>query len=442
MSDGGILQPFLGGIQATVSVILTISFGVAFSQFGLLDSDAATKISKTSVKVLLPCLLIHNLGKQLNPETAFEYVPIIIWAIVYNVLSIFLGRLLCKVFNLPRWTIPAIAFNNTTSFPLLLIQSLEATPVLARLVGPGEDVSDAVTRARTYFLVSAVVSHALTFGIGGGELNGDDEDASQNGKDSSSSCSSSDADPQERYRDDPESQDQDQSEESSAPITSLLPHIVHHHAHRAHHHTHSTLSRTLSRLPSPLASTLRAIYTFFTPPLIGGILGALIGLTPPLQALFFNPSTEGGYLNAWLTQSIKNVGQLFVTLQVVVVGVKLAEALRREKRGESGTGTLEWGPVGTVVFVRYFVWPAISVALVYVLAAKTAWLPQNPMLWFTMMLMPAGPSAMKVMVLADVADADDKDKMIIAKFLAIIYALSPLMTLALIGGLEACNAAM
>jgi hypothetical protein len=41
------------------------------------------------------------------------------------------------------------------------------------------------------------------------------------------------------------------------------------------------------------------------------------------------------------------------------------------------------------------------------------------MLWFTMMLMPAGPSAMKVMVLADVADAEHKDKMIIAKFLAV-----------------------
>lgn len=41
------------------------------------------------------------------------------------------------------------------------------------------------------------------------------------------------------------------------------------------------------------------------------------------------------------------------------------------------------------------------------------------MLWFVMMLMPAGPSAMKVMVLADVANAEHKDKMIIAKFLAV-----------------------
>lgn len=41
------------------------------------------------------------------------------------------------------------------------------------------------------------------------------------------------------------------------------------------------------------------------------------------------------------------------------------------------------------------------------------------MLWFVMMLMPAGPSAMKVMVLADVADAEQRDKMVIAKFLAV-----------------------
>jgi hypothetical protein len=62
---------------------------------------------------------------------------------------------------------------------------------------------------------------------------------------------------------------------------------------------------------------------------------------------------------------------------------------------------------------------SISIALIYAIAAKTSWLPENPMLWFVMMLMPAGPSAMKVMVLADVADAEQKDKMVIAKFLAV-----------------------
>lgn len=443
----GIVQPLLGGIQATVSVILTITFGVAFSQFGLLDADAASKISKTSVKVLLPCLLINNLGNQLKPETAYEYVPIIIWAIIYNVLSIVLGRVLCRVFNLPRWTIPAIAFNNTTSLPLLLIQSLETTGILSPLVSKGEETSEAVSRARTYFLVSAVVSHALTFGIGGSELKGDDEDSTegdskkQNGNGNGAQL---DGAPRQRYRDDPEAQedDEDDNESSdSAPETSLLPHAVHHRAHRINKHTHTVVNSSIERLPSWLQTAITAVYNFMTPPLIGALIGGIIGLAPPLHTLFFADSNEGGYFNAWLTQSIKNVGQLFVTLQVVVVGVKLAQALRKEKRGED-TGKLEWTPIAIVSVVRYIIWPAISIALVWALAAKTSWLPENPMLWFTMMLMPAGPSAMKVMVLADVADAEHKDKMIIAKFLAIIYAISPLMTLSVIGSLQACNAAM
>jgi predicted permease len=374
--SSGIVQPLLGGIQATVSVIITIGFGVAFSQFGLLDADAASKISKTSVKVLLPCLLINNLGKQLKPETAYEYVPIIstylsklivwtiiltlrlVWAIIYNVLSILLGRVLCRIFNLPRWTVPAVAFNNTTSLPLLLIESLQTTGILTPLVGKGEETSDAVTRARTYFLVSAVVSHALTFGLGGSELKGDDEDGpgdnkKQNGHDNGA--------PRQRYRDDPEAQEDDENEDEddsdSAPDTSLLPHAVNHHVHRVNKKTNTVVNRFMEKLPGFLQRAILAVYEFMTPPLVGALIGGVIGFAPPLHKLFFADSNEGGYFNAWLTQSIKNVGQLFVTLQVVVVGVKLAQALRKEKRGEN-TGTLNWLPVTIVAVVRYFIWPA------------------------------------------------------------------------------------
>lgn len=375
--SSGIVQPLLGGIQATVSVIITIGFGVAFSQFGLLDADAASKISKTSVKVLLPCLLINNLGKQLKPETAYEYVPIIstylaklivwsailtsklVWAIIYNVLSIILGRVLCRIFRLPRWTIPAVAFNNTTSLPLLLIESLETTGILTPLVGKGEETSDAVTRARTYFLVSAVVSHALTFGLGGSELKGDDEDGADDNKKQNSHDGGA---PRQRYRDDPEAQDEDEDDEDeddsdSAPDTSLLPHTVNHHVHRANKKTNAAVNGFMEKLPGFLQRAILAVYNFMTPPLVGALIGGVIGLAPPLHKLFFADSNEGGYFNAWLTQSIKNVGQLFVTLQVVVVGVKLAQALRKEKRGEN-TGTLNWLPVTIVAVVRYFIWPA------------------------------------------------------------------------------------
>lgn len=266
--------------------------------------------------------------------------------------------MLCKVFNLPRWTIPAIAFNNTTSLPLLLIQSLETTGILTPLVNKGEEPSEAVSRARTYFLVSAVVSHALTFGIGGSELKGDDEDPPEDSKKQSDNSNGNGASRQ-RYRDDPEAQDDesDDDDSDSAPETSLLPHAVHHRAHLVNKRTHTVVNRSMDKLPGFLQRAILAIYGFMTPPLIGALIGGIIGFAPPLHTAFFANSNEGGIFNAWLTQSIKNVGQLFVTLQVVVVGVKLAQALRKEKRGEE-TGTLNWAPVTIVAVVRYIIWPA------------------------------------------------------------------------------------
>lgn len=281
----------------------------------------------------------------------------LVWAVIYNVLSIMLGRVLCRVFNLPRWTIPAVAFNNTTSLPLLLIQSLETTGILTPLVSKGEETSEAVSRARTYFLVSAVVSHALTFGIGGDELKGDDEDPPEDNKTQNENGNGDEA-PRQRYRDDPEAQEDDDDDDSSdsAPETSLLPHAIHHRAHRASKRTHKVVHRSMEKLPAWLQTAITAVYNFMTPPLIGAIIGGVIGLAPPLHTLFFANSTEGGYLNAWLMQSIKNVGQLFVTLQVIVVGVKLAQALRKEKRGED-CGNLNWLPVTIVAVVRYMIWP-------------------------------------------------------------------------------------
>lgn len=273
--------------------------------------------------------------------------------------------MLCRVFNLPRWTVPAIAFNNTTSLPLLLIQSLETTGILSPLVSKGEETSEAVSRARTYFLVSAVVSHALTFGIGPSELKGDNEDGpedSKKQKNGEESDAQRDGAPRQRYRDDPEAQEDDNEDDDddssdSAPETSLLPRTVRRGLHKTNKHTHSIVNLSMEKLPSFLQVAITAVYNFMTPPLVGAIIGAVIGLAPPLHRLFFADSNEGGYLNAWLTQSIKNVGQLFVTLQVVVVGVKLAQALRKEKRGEN-IEKLNWTPVVIVSVVRYIIWPA------------------------------------------------------------------------------------
>lgn len=90
-------------------------------------------------------LQISNVGSQLEAETAFRYVPLLIWSLAYNVASILIGIVVTRVLKLPNWTTPALAFNNTTSLPLLLVQSLQSTGVLdSLLMGDGDSSSDAV----------------------------------------------------------------------------------------------------------------------------------------------------------------------------------------------------------------------------------------------------------------------------------------------------------
>lgn len=83
------------------------------------------------------------------------------------------------------------------------------------------------------------------------------------------------------------------------------------------------------------------------------------------------------------------------------------------------------------------------------------------MLWFSMMLMPIGPSAMILVALTDVIDASENMKMTIAKFLTvsdvekkvdpsswlltkmkISYAITPLICFSVVGALKATEAAI
>lgn len=85
---------------------------------------------------------------------------------------------------------------------------------------------------------------------------------------------------------------------------------------------------------------------------------------------------------------------------------------------DTGTG-LPLGTVLCVIFIRFILWPAISIPLVWALATYTSILPNDPILYFTLMIMPVGPTAMKVLALADVSGASQKVRMSIAKFLTV-----------------------
>ena len=409
---------FLAALQASASVLLTIWYGVIAAQARFLDANAAKQLSRLGVSMLLPALLMTNIGSQLEPATVTRYVPVLVWALTYNLVSLAVGMAATRLFGLPKWVTPAIAFNNTTSLPLLLIQALGSTGAMDQLLRSESDtVSAAVDRARSYLLVSSIIGNSLTFGFGGELLGAQDEDP----------------------RDELDTTLRDGTTTSDTEVeddeqTSLLPSAVTAYKSRAARSGYTAAIAVWDVLPAWAQTVTARVTRFVSPPVFGAAAGTVIGLVPALSRALFGDPADGGYFTAWLTSSLKNLGELFVTLQVIVVGVKLAVGLRG--RGEA-TGRLPGLSVLFVLGMRFVVWPVVSIAVISVLVARTDVLGDDPVLWFVMMLMPTGPPAMKLTALAEATHADDEEKMAITKFLSLSYALSPLITPTIMMSLKA-----
>jgi predicted permease len=191
---------------------------------------------------------------------------------------------------------------------------------------------------------------------------------------------------------------------------------------------------------------LLLLYDFLNAPLLGAALGVIIGLTPPLHRAFFNNTYNGGVFTAWLTESWKNIGSLFVPLPLIVAGISLYTAYQEGKEASSTSQTSI--PKATTAFIlgiRFILWPVLSIGAIYLITSKTGkggFLSDDPMLWFAMMLMPTGPPAMKLITMVQVSDAGVDDERRIAGILTISYIVSPVMAFIVVGALKASQRAI
>ncbi|KAJ5165614.1 Auxin efflux carrier [Penicillium coprophilum] len=424
MPNEGLVVPFLGALQACVSVLLTMCYGFAARRLQLIHETTINDMLGLGVKLLLPALLIVHLGEQLRLGTAMNYIPVIIWSVLYTSASIGFAHFLSRLLVLPQWVTPACAFNNTTSLPLLLLHSLESVGSLKLILRHGESTSSAIDRAQSYFLVCGVISKTIAYIVGpkmlqdrGDTLNGSEE------RDHTASILA---------------RDEQLSEE-----TSLLPQR----AQQARTSAGNLIRRPMhwlgSFFPHRVKQELLAPFEspFADVAIICTILGSVLGLVPSLHRAFFFDEEDGGIFNAWLTASVNNIGGLFTTLQIFMVGCKLGITFERMV-AEGNSARIPAKAITTIFVVRLVVWPALSVSLIYGLAKRTPLLGDDPILWFSMMLMPAGPPALVISGLAELAQASETEKMVIAKALTIMYALSPFVCFTITGALKASEAVL
>lgn len=370
----------------------------------------------------------------------------------------FIGLAGVRLFKLPRWVTPAVMFNNSTSLPLLLVQSMESTGILDDILKPGQSSHEAIARAQSYFLVNAVISNCATFAVGPMLLNGTKRRVYDEleGDVSSDEEDTLDEDSEEIrentvtevivQRPQTTRLDTTETDERTSLLPKSLTALEARLSRQAYDRTHSFLHK--ARLhPDNLSHGTRSffsiIFSFVNAPLLGALIGLLLGVVPQLHRWFFADTHKGGIFTAWLTQSLSNTGDLFVTLQVVIVGVTLSSSLRKMRRGEVGerSGQITWSAMIFVFLIRYVFWPAVGIPIIYGLARMRTILPNDPILWFVMCLMPCGPPAMKLVPMADVSGTDEAVKMSVAKLLTGMYGVSPVLSFVVVAALKICQKA-
>lgn len=268
---------------------------------------------------------------------------------------------------------------------------------LKLILGDG-DIADGVERAQSYFLVCAVVSKTIAYVVGPKML--------QDGNCASSESSSPEAQPDD--------------DEQLTENTSLLPQRAQKARTILGDRFQVWSQRLGSFFPHRVKQDLMATFgsPFADVAISCTLLGALLGLVPQLHRAFFWSVEDGGIFHAWLTTSVRNIGRLFPTLQIFMVGCKLGVTFERMV-AEGDSGPIPIKAITTIFLVRLVLWPALSISIIYGLAKKTKILGDDPMLWFSMMLMPAGPPALVISGLAELAQASESEKMAIAKTVAV-----------------------
>ncbi|KAF2278882.1 uncharacterized protein EI97DRAFT_431132 [Westerdykella ornata] len=446
----GLFNSFLAAIQASLSVLLVIFYGAIAAKLKLLDSHDGKRISKICVRMFLPALLLVKIGAELHPGSAHRYLIILIWALICHIVSFLIGIAAHLLFGFPDWITAAIMFNNTTSYPLLLIQSLDETGILRNLIVQDETTAAAMERAKSYFLVFSTVSSCLTFAVGPRLMDSElpieqDGQKSVEGEGEAEEVESGDA----------ESVNEEGVVNEETGL--LVPYPA---ASRRRRSSVVSITffpsnpkfmadrRRVFYIPRPKWRNLSPrtqwwllfLYDFLNAPLLGAVLGAVIGFATPLHRAFFSDTSEGGIFTAWLTASWKSIGSLFVPLPLIVAGVSLYASYQESKRGGNTIARLPWRIMIFILVVRFIIWPVLGIGSIYAIAkneGRGGLLGDDPMLWFAMMLMPTGPPAFKLITMVQVSDAGVDDERRIAKILTVSYIVSPLLAFTVVGALKA-----
>jgi len=406
MSASEMLETFSGALQGTISVLLTLLAGYATAYYGYCNRGTVKQISKMCTSLFLPCLIIEQMGPELTAKQLSSEWIIPVWGFASTAIGHAIGWLGHRTLKLPHWVIVACGRPNSNALPILLLQSLQQTGVLDLLAKDGESLSQTVSRSKSLLLLNAIIQQTLTFQFAPSVLALDSQSKGQHNPENPNTLHPGPG------RLLPVVQDPERvgllAEQDG---TSYGSNQQHDEPIRALHEIEDVIDYHWPPVVAPLEKPIKKVFSYMSPPLIGALLALVIGLTPALHHVFYD---KNGALYTSITQSIENLGELFVVLQTFIVGAELALVPHAKPNKVATT---------YILLIRFIVMPAISLLFVWASAGRGIYV-DDPLVWFLLVIIPSGPSAM---LLISVAELVDLNQGIIAGYLLISYLFSPVM---------------
>lgn len=397
MSSAG--NTALAALQSSISIILIIGAGYVSRKYKLLDEIGESQISFLCNNLFLPLLLVSQVGPNFTSDSMDKVVPLFAFAAAEMLLGYLLGQLGRRYLKCPQWITPGLMFNNTTSLPLLLARNLDETGIMSQLLRDKKDTSSkALDRIESYILINAVFHTVLRFGLGPWLMKTEEKDHGA-------------SDPDRRQRGSQNGADDEDEEDEE---TSLLP-------HRRPTKVENARVRTVKQAFRWLYDKTKS---WMNPALAGAIVAIVLGIIPFTHTQFFSSS---GVFKKNIMQAVKQLGDLIPALLPFAVGSKLFSKPAKD----AGYIAITY-----LIFIRFLLIPGLSILVVWLAKRhNTAFWLEDPAFDFALIISGAGPPAITLMSVAEIAGAEADMIGKVARTLLLSYAATPALSGTVVAGL-------
>ncbi|CAG8593000.1 499_t:CDS:2 [Ambispora gerdemannii] len=360
-------------VQSSSLMLLVAVAGYYCAKYGILDASAQRGLSQLTIQLLMPCLLFAQVAESIDADTLLQLWPLPAFLIIISLISGLLGLIGGKIFNFSgsqtRFLATGIIFNNVTSFPIGLIQSLVATEAISFLLwGDLDTPKKAAARGISYALLNTLFANILRFSFGTWLLK------------------------KEVSIDNNRITDVEQANTENTPLLSS---------------SHQTFR-------APFSNLIYKIKEFMNPPLYTSLIAIIVGTIPTIKSLFFKDTT---IFYIVITRPAQYLGDITIPLTILLLGAQLNNLSSSSKSREL------LGIISYIMTCRFIIMPIIGILLVVM---TRGWYFKDPMLWFVMMMTASGPSAIIIINMAQLTGSFQEE---VAALLAYSYlALTPMAT--------------